>query len=123
MSAIEALHSMEHVINKDSLGLSLNPSVSYARCSRSILDQSRRLSNVLASHYAQKHLKHWLKEDRGQQDANELEQGQWPSKGQLMSLIVNAERRIEEVYDDEEYQQEQGVEGDQVITPLDACLS
>ena len=27
------------------------------------------------------------------------------------------------VYDDEEYQQEQGVEGDQVITPLDASLS
>ena len=81
---------MEHVVNKDCLGLSLNPGISYVRCSRSILDQSRRLSNVLASHYAQKNLKYRLKKDRGQQDANELKQGQWPSKGQLMSLIVDA---------------------------------
>jgi hypothetical protein len=29
-----------------------------------------------------------------------------------MSLIVDAERGIEKVYDDEEYQQKQGVEGD-----------
>jgi hypothetical protein len=77
----------------------------------------------LASHYTQKHLKYRLKEDRGQQDANKLEQGQWPSKGQLMSLIIDAERGIEEVYDDEEYQKEQGIEGDQIITPLDASLS
>ena len=123
MSAVEALHGMEHVVNKECLGLSLNPSVSYARRSRSILDQSRRLSNVLASHYTQKQLKYRLKKDRGQQDANELEQGQRPSKGELMSLIVDAERGIEEVYDDEEYQKEQGIEGDQIITPLDASLS
>jgi hypothetical protein len=123
VSTIKALNSMEHIVNKDGLSLSLSPAVSFARRSRSILNQSRRFSNVLACHYAQKHLKHRLKEDRGQQDANILQQGQWPSKGQLMSLIVHAERGIEKVYDDEEYQQEQGVEGDQVITPLDVCLS
>lgn len=105
MSAIKALNGVKHIVNKDSLGLSLSTSVSYTRRSRSILDQSCRLSNVLASHYAQKHLKYRLKKDRGQQDANELEQGQRPSKGQLMSLIVDAKRGIEEVDDDEEYQQ------------------
>lgn len=39
-----------------------------------------------------------------------------------MPLVVDAEGGIEKVYNDEEYQQEQGVEGDQVITPLDVCL-
>jgi hypothetical protein len=123
VSAIEALYSMKHIINKDGLSLSLSPAVSFTRRSRGILNQSSRFSNVLACHYAQKHLKQRLKKDRGQEDANVLEQGQRPSKGKLMSLIVDAERGIEKVYGDEEYQQEQGVEGDKVITPLDVCLS
>jgi hypothetical protein len=114
---------MEHIINKDGLSLSLSPAIRFARRSRGILNQCSRFSNVLACNYAQKHLEHRLKEDRSQQDANVLEQGQRPSKGQLMSLIVHAERGIEKVDDDEEYQQEQGVEGDKVITPLDVCLS
>lgn len=117
--AVEACDLLEHWVDEECLtrsdsSLALS---AWCACPRGILHDGFHSCYGFARHDAQEELKNRLKEDHYHEQADVLQEGQGPSERKLVVLVIYCERCVHEVNDDEEYEQEEAVEGDQVVTP------